>query len=121
MNCVVNRPFNSVGALERAKRAVEQHYAVVGILEDLNSTLTVLERYVPRFFAGASQVYWGKHFSSIRYSSGNPPLLQVRLKCPHTIDALFLFARQLCNVEIIFAVVYLYTCIEVSLYTCMYG
>lgn len=49
-----------MGALERAKRAVEQHYAVVGILEDLNSTLTVLEHYVPRFFRGASNVYWGK-------------------------------------------------------------
>lgn len=53
-------PFNTLGALERAKRAVEQHYAVVGILEDLNSTLTVLEHYVPRFFSGASNVYWGE-------------------------------------------------------------
>nr|CAD7604921.1 unnamed protein product [Timema genevievae] len=51
-------PFNTVGALQRAKHAVERHYAVVGILEDLNSTLTVLEHYVPRFFKGASQVYW---------------------------------------------------------------
>ena len=57
--CLLLRPFNTVGALERAKRAVEQHYAVVGILEDLNSTLTVLEHYVPRFFSGASNVYWG--------------------------------------------------------------
>lgn len=57
-NC--DRPFNTIGAMERAKRAVEKHYAVVGVLEDLNSTLTVLEHYVPKFFTGASQVYWGK-------------------------------------------------------------
>lgn len=53
-------PFNTQGALERAKRAVEQHYAVVGVLEDLNTTLTVLEKYIPKFFAGASNVYWSK-------------------------------------------------------------
>lgn len=45
--------------MEKAKRAVEQHYAVVGVLEDMNSTLTVLEKFVPRFFKGASNVYWG--------------------------------------------------------------
>lgn len=53
------RPFNTEGALQRAKRAVEQHYAVVGVLEDLNSTFTVLENYIPRFFEGASQVFRG--------------------------------------------------------------
>ncbi|GLG99530.1 Heparin sulfate O-sulfotransferase [Gryllus bimaculatus] len=51
-------PFNTIGALQLAKRAVEQHYAVVGVLEDLNTTLTVFEHYVPRFFQGASEVYW---------------------------------------------------------------
>ncbi|CAH1105079.1 unnamed protein product [Psylliodes chrysocephalus] len=51
-------PFNTEGALERAKRAVERNYAVVGVLEELNTTLTVLENYVPRFFKGASKIYW---------------------------------------------------------------
>ncbi|KAI5718208.1 hypothetical protein M8J77_017969 [Diaphorina citri] len=50
-------PFNTVGALEKAKMAVEKHYAVVGLLEDLNMTLTVMENYIPRFFAHASQIY----------------------------------------------------------------
>lgn len=50
-------PFNSEGALERAKRSVEQQYAVVGVLEDFNVTLTVFEHYIPRFFKGASDVY----------------------------------------------------------------
>lgn len=53
-------PFNTVGALERAKLAVEKHYAVVGVLEDMNTTLTVLENYIPRFFQGATNVYYGK-------------------------------------------------------------
>lgn len=56
----VYRPFNSFEALQRAKRVVEQQYAVVGVLEDMNSTLLAFERYIPRFFDGASQLYWGK-------------------------------------------------------------
>uniref|UniRef100_A0A1Y1M8Q4 Heparan sulfate 2-O-sulfotransferase pipe n=1 Tax=Photinus pyralis TaxID=7054 RepID=A0A1Y1M8Q4_PHOPY len=51
-------PFNTEGALQRAKMAVEKHYAVVGVLEDLNTTMTVLENYVPKFFKGASEIYW---------------------------------------------------------------
>ena len=43
-----------------AKENVEKHYAVVGVLEELNKTLTVLEHYVPRFFKGAKDVYWSK-------------------------------------------------------------
>lgn len=55
------RPFNTVGALERAKHAVESQYAVVGVLEDLNTTLSVFEKYIPRFFNGATEVYYGKY------------------------------------------------------------
>ncbi|XP_050675212.1 heparan sulfate 2-O-sulfotransferase pipe isoform X2 [Leptidea sinapis] len=49
-------PFNSNEALQRAKRVVEQQYAVVGVLEDMNSTLLALERYIPRFFRGALRI-----------------------------------------------------------------
>ena len=42
---------------------VEENYAVVGILEEMNKTLTVLEHYVPRFFKGALNTYWGKYLS----------------------------------------------------------
>lgn len=49
-----------MGALERAKTSLEKHYAVVGVLEDVNTTLTVLENYVPLFFDGATEIYWGK-------------------------------------------------------------
>ena len=40
---------------------VEKNYAVVGILEEMNKTLTVLEHYVPRFFKGALNTYWGEY------------------------------------------------------------
>ena len=46
--------------MRKAKENVEKHYAVVGVLEELNKTLTVLEHYVPRFFKGAKDVYWSK-------------------------------------------------------------
>ncbi|KAJ0178213.1 hypothetical protein K1T71_006036 [Dendrolimus kikuchii] len=54
-NCT---PFNSLEALQRAKRVVEENYAVVGVLEDMNATLLAFENYVPRFFEGAKDLYW---------------------------------------------------------------
>ena len=42
--------------MRKAKENVEKHYAVVGVLEELNKTLTVLEHYVPRFFKGAKSL-----------------------------------------------------------------
>lgn len=52
-------PFNSQEALDKAKRNVEETYAVVGILEDLNTTFAVMEHYVPRFFKGIENIYHG--------------------------------------------------------------
>ena len=46
--------------MKKAKENVEKHYAVVGLLEDLNKTLTVLEHYVPRFFKGAMDTYYSE-------------------------------------------------------------
>lgn len=69
-------PFNTPGALERAKRAVEQHYAVVGVLEEMNTTLAVFEKYIPRFFAGASDVYWNEisRYNTINKNNFKPPV-----------------------------------------------
>ncbi|XP_017957433.1 heparan sulfate 2-O-sulfotransferase pipe-like isoform X3 [Drosophila navojoa] len=50
-------PFNSPTAVQMAKEHVERDYAVVGSWEDTNITLTVLERYIPRFFRGAKLMY----------------------------------------------------------------
>ena len=52
--------LNTEIALRKAKENVEKHYAVVGVLEELNKTLTVLEHYVPRFFKGAKDIYYSK-------------------------------------------------------------
>ncbi|XP_018052723.1 PREDICTED: heparan sulfate 2-O-sulfotransferase pipe [Atta colombica] len=69
-------PFNTIGALERAKLAVEKHYAVVGVLEDINTTLTVLENYIPRFFQGATDVYYDQTNSFMRINRNffKPPV-----------------------------------------------
>lgn len=71
-----DRPFNSKGALERAKYNVETQYSVVGVLEDLNTTLAVLEKYIPRFFAGATEIYYNeiKNFNKINKNNFKPPV-----------------------------------------------
>lgn len=46
-----------------AKRTVEKEYAVVGTWEDTNITLSVLENYVPRYFKGATKMYYSKFFA----------------------------------------------------------
>lgn len=55
-----NRPFNSPAAVQMAKEHVERDYAVVGSWEDTNITLTVFEKYIPRFFQGAKTVFESK-------------------------------------------------------------
>ena len=55
--------------MRKAKENVEKHYAVVGVLEELNKTLTVLEHYVPRFFKGAKDVYWSEYSSYLSFLS----------------------------------------------------
>jgi len=66
--------FNTEIAMRKAKENVEKHYAVVGLLEDLNKTLTVLEHYVPRFFKGALDTYYKeiKTFSKINRNTYKP-------------------------------------------------
>ncbi|XP_020815966.1 heparan sulfate 2-O-sulfotransferase pipe-like, partial [Drosophila serrata] len=51
-------PFNTPGAIARAKQNVERDYSVIGSWEDVNVTLTVLEHYIPRFFKGSTDVYY---------------------------------------------------------------
>ena len=36
---------------------MEKSFAVVGVLEELDKTLTVLENYLPRFFTGVRDIY----------------------------------------------------------------
>ena len=61
--------------MRRAMHNVESHYAVVGVLEDLNKTLTVLEHYVPRFFKGALNTYWSEYnYQLYRYIYSAMPM-----------------------------------------------
>ncbi|XP_023349650.1 uronyl 2-sulfotransferase [Eurytemora carolleeae] len=43
-------------ALQKAKYNIEHEYSVVGILENFNASLAVLEAFIPGFFAGASKI-----------------------------------------------------------------
>ncbi|XP_076066069.1 heparan sulfate 2-O-sulfotransferase 1-like [Oratosquilla oratoria] len=54
--------FGNTWALQRSKYQLEYEYAAVGILEDWNATLTVFDHYLPLFFQGAPEVYWGSEF-----------------------------------------------------------
>lgn len=45
-------------ALEQAKRNADLFFPVVGVLEELNTTLALLEHKLPSFFAGASHLFY---------------------------------------------------------------
>lgn len=70
------RPFNTQGALERSIHSVETQYSVVGLLEDMKTTIAVLEKYIPRFFAGASEIYFNDmvEFREINKNKFKPPV-----------------------------------------------
>ena len=60
--------FGSKEALNLAKLNVEKYFAVVGVLEEWDKSLQVLENYVPSYFKNAREVYQsnmkGKHKNS---------------------------------------------------------
>ena len=49
---------------------VEEHYSVVGVLEDLNTTMQVLQNHIPYYFKGSQQIYLG----SLDYCTGTKTL-----------------------------------------------
>ena len=48
--------FNSEEVLQRAKANVEKFFPVVGVLENLNQSLAVMEDRLPHIFKGATKV-----------------------------------------------------------------
>jgi len=70
------KPFNSKTALTQAKFTVESEYSVVGVLEDMEITLAVLEKYIPRFFAGATEIYneHKEYFKKVNKNTFKPPV-----------------------------------------------
>ena len=57
MNFLLHRFLNDQWALEMAKANVDRYYPVVGVLEELNATLAVLEKKLPYFFKGVQDMY----------------------------------------------------------------
>lgn len=53
--------FGGRKGLNRAMQNVERHFAVVGVLEELDKSLEILENYVPRFFRDARKVHKSMH------------------------------------------------------------
>ncbi|XP_042211911.1 uronyl 2-sulfotransferase-like [Homarus americanus] len=54
------RELNNGAALKLAKQNVEEWYPVVGVLEDINATLTVLQRHLPQYFANVVDLYYNE-------------------------------------------------------------
>ena len=63
--------FNSERALQKAMAVVDEHYSVVGILEDLNGTFQALENYVPRFFKNINSRF-NKAKEEVKNKNYNP-------------------------------------------------
>lgn len=47
----------SRAALQKAKFNAEKYYSVIGVVSDLESSLSVMEHYLPKYFSGVSQLY----------------------------------------------------------------
>ncbi len=63
-------------ALSQAKSNLEKYYTVVGVLEELSTSLSVFESKIPQFFNGASKIYESdaSTFSNINKNSNKPQI-----------------------------------------------
>ena len=61
----VCRKFNSQEAFEIAKSNVEKYFTVVGITEQMQDSVTVMEAKLPKFFKGAVDI--GKNHALKKY------------------------------------------------------
>ena len=50
----------------RAIENVEQHYPVVGVLEEMDSTLMVMQAVLPRFFGGIHDKFGGNNTCKLK-------------------------------------------------------
>lgn len=56
-------------ALEQAKHNLVNHYLLVGVTEEMQDFITVLEATLPRFFKGATEYYLSSNKSHLRQTS----------------------------------------------------
>ncbi len=54
-----------------AVRNVDRYYAVVGVLEEWQKSLAVLEAFLPRYFKGARQLLKRPEYKEIRHLNAN--------------------------------------------------
>ncbi|XP_048858298.1 uronyl 2-sulfotransferase a [Brienomyrus brachyistius] len=69
-------------ALERAKQNVLENFLLVGVLEELEDTLLLLERFLPHYFTGVLSIYKSPDYRKIGNLTGT-----VRKQTP-TVEAL---------------------------------
>ena len=91
--------FGSVKALEIAKKNVDQYFAVVGVLEQMQESLQVLENYVPAFFKDARKVYKTmmkeRHVNENKFKPHVSPEVKNYIKSNFTTEIEFYnFCRQ---------------------------
>ncbi|KAG5891841.1 hypothetical protein JTB14_030147 [Gonioctena quinquepunctata] len=63
--------LNNEWALKTAKKNVVRYFPVVGVLEEFNATLEILENKIPYFFKGAQKIY-EKDIMNIRRNNEKP-------------------------------------------------
>uniref|UniRef100_A0A1I8NF18 Uncharacterized protein n=1 Tax=Musca domestica TaxID=7370 RepID=A0A1I8NF18_MUSDO len=92
--------FNSPVATQIAKQNIEREYAVVGSWEDTNITLTVLEHYIPRFFRGATEMYYSDKSGKFKknatpHNTNLEPEVEAKLKIQFSYEIeLYNFCKQ---------------------------
>ncbi|CAD7004469.1 unnamed protein product [Ceratitis capitata] len=98
-NLEICQQFNSQTATQIAKQNIESEYAVVGSWEDTNITLTVFEHYIPRFFRGATKVFYSDpkrfHKNATPHKNELDPDIEAKLKVQFSFEIeLYNFCKQ---------------------------
>ena len=82
--------FNSKKVLNRAKETVETAYSVVGILEELDSTFLALQKYLPKFFRNAKELYdENLHNLTLTHTNKNPYKKALKAETRALLEARF--------------------------------
>ncbi|XP_071549761.1 uronyl 2-sulfotransferase homolog pip-like isoform X2 [Panulirus ornatus] len=98
------RELNNAAALRLAKQHVEEWYQVVGVLEDINATLSVLQHRLPEFFYGVVDLYYNEllapHHNKNRHRPKTSPEVEAALRKNLSLEYDFYnFVRQRLNLQ----------------------
>jgi len=75
------RIFNNPVALAMAKENVEKFYPVVGITENMNMTLDVMDKIMPEYFEGAKETYYAeKEVERMQFRNKEKPVISEKIK-----------------------------------------